>query len=48
MERSKVLISEAEIDRQRSFQARIRDMFALRQAHPLACLETFGCPNVRV
>ncbi len=43
MERSKVLISEAEIDRQRSFQARIRDMFALRQAHPLACLETFGC-----
>ena len=43
MERSKVLISEAEIDRQRSFQARIRDMFALRQAHPLACVETFGC-----
>ncbi len=43
MERSKVLIPEADLNRQRAFQGRIREMFAARQAHPLACVDTFGC-----
>ncbi len=43
MERSKVLIPEADLERQRGVQEQIRMMFAARQAHPLACVDTFGC-----
>ena len=43
MERERVLVPEAELERQREFEERIRAMFAARQAHPLACVDTFGC-----
>lgn len=46
MERERVLVPEAELERQREFEERIRAMFAARQAHPLACVDTFGCPLV--
>lgn len=48
MKREEIIVPEAEIARQRDFQERIKAMFAARGAHPLACVETFGCPNVRV
>ena len=43
MEREKVLVPEAELIRQREFGARVRAMFAAREAHPIACVDTFGC-----
>ena len=43
MERKEVLVSPAELDRQRDFQKKIRAMFAAREAHPVACVDTFGC-----
>ncbi|MDY3280779.1 tRNA (N6-isopentenyl adenosine(37)-C2)-methylthiotransferase MiaB [Dysosmobacter sp.] len=43
MERKDVLVSAADLDRQRDFEASIRAMFAAREAHPLACVDTFGC-----
>lgn len=46
MERKNVLIPQADLDRQREFETKIREMFANRQAHPRACVDTFGCPLV--
>ena len=43
MERKDVLISAEALARQRKFQERVREMYETRQAHPLACVETFGC-----
>ena len=43
MERKNVLVPEADIARQRDFEEKIRAMFAARQAHPAACVDTFGC-----
>ena len=43
LERKEVLVSPAELDRQRDFQKKIRAMFAAREAHPVACVDTFGC-----
>ena len=43
LEREKVLVPEAELIRQREFGARVRAMFAAREAHPIACVDTFGC-----
>ena len=43
MERTEVLISEAELERQRGFEKKIRKMFADREAHPRAMVDTFGC-----
>lgn len=43
MERKDVLIPAEALARQREFQERIREMYQSRQAHPLACVETFGC-----
>ena len=43
MERKDVLVSAADLDRQRAFEQKIRTMFAAREAHPLACVDTFGC-----
>ncbi len=43
LERKEVVISPAELDRQREFEEKIRAMFAARQAHPAACVDTFGC-----
>ena len=43
MERKQVLVSQADLDRQRDFQEKIRAMFAAHQAHPVACVDTFGC-----
>lgn len=46
MERKDVLIPAEDLARQRDFQEKIRGMFASRQAHPRACVDTFGCPLV--
>jgi len=43
LERKEVLIAPAELDRQRDFEKKIRAMFESRQAHPRACVDTFGC-----
>ena len=43
MERKDVLVPQADLDRQRRFEDRIREMFAAREAHPIACVDTFGC-----
>ena len=38
-----MLIPEAELTRQQEFEEKIRAMFAAREAHPIACVDTFGC-----
>ena len=43
MERENVLIPQADLDRQREFEEKIKAMFAAREAHPVACVDTFGC-----
>ena len=43
MERKDVLIPAAELERQREFEKKIREMFESREAHPRACVDTFGC-----
>lgn len=43
MERNEVLIAPAELDRQRGFEKKIREMFLAREAHPRAMVDTFGC-----
>ena len=43
LERKDVLIPAEDLARQRDFQEKIRSMFASRQAHPRACVDTFGC-----
>ena len=43
MERANVLVPPEALARQRDFQEKIRAMFAAREAHPLACVDTFGC-----
>ena len=43
MERKNVLVPEAELARQREFEKKIREMFEAREAHPVACVDTFGC-----
>jgi len=43
LERNNVLIAPEEIERQRGFTDKIRQMFAGRNAHPVACVDTFGC-----
>ena len=43
MERKNVLVSEAELVRQQDFEQKIFEMFAAREAHPVACIDTFGC-----
>lgn len=46
MERQNVLVRQEDLDRQRTFEEKIRAMFAAREAHPTACVDTFGCPLV--
>ena len=43
MKREKVLVPEDALARQRDFEAKIKEMFAAREAHPVACVDTFGC-----
>ncbi|MCI8399581.1 MAG: tRNA (N6-isopentenyl adenosine(37)-C2)-methylthiotransferase MiaB [Oscillibacter sp.] len=43
MNRENVLIPQADLERQRGFQEKIRAMFEAREAHPAACVETYGC-----
>ena len=43
LERKQVLVPEADLARQRDFEEKIRAMFTARQAHPVACVDTFGC-----
>ena len=43
LEREKVLVPEADLSRQREFERRVRAMFGAREAHPRACVDTFGC-----
>ena len=39
----RVWTPRADLDRQREFEEKIRGMFAAREAHPVACVDTFGC-----
>ncbi len=43
MERKDVQIPAEALARQREFSGQIRRLFESRQAHPLACVDTFGC-----
>ena len=43
MKREEVLVPEAALARQRDFEEKIRGMFTAREAHPMACVDTFGC-----
>ena len=43
MKRENVLVSEDALARQREFEAKIKEMFTSREAHPVACVDTFGC-----
>ena len=43
MEREKVLVRPEDLARQRGFEEKIKAMFAAREAHPVACVDTFGC-----
>jgi tRNA-2-methylthio-N6-dimethylallyladenosine synthase len=43
LKRETVQISAEDLGRQREFADRLRAMFAQRQAHPRACVDTFGC-----
>ena len=43
MEREKVIVSEAELSRQRDFQNKIRTLTSQRETQPLAMVDTFGC-----
>ena len=43
MKRENVLVSEDALARQREFEAKIKKMFTAREAHPVACVDTFGC-----
>ena len=43
MKRENVLVSEDALARQREFEAKIKEMFTVREAHPVACVDTFGC-----
>ena len=46
MERQNVLVQPEELEHQRTFEEKIKAMFESRQAHPRACVDTFGCPLV--
>ena len=43
MERKNVVVPEADLIRQKGFEEKIKEMFAEREAHPVACVDTFGC-----
>ena len=43
MKRENVLVPEDALARQRDFEAKIKEMFNAREAHPVACVDTFGC-----
>ena len=43
MERKNVVVPEADLIRQKGFEEKIKEMFAAREAHPVACVDTFGC-----
>ena len=44
LKREEIILSEAALERQRMFQEKVRAQFAGKRA----CLETFGCPTIRV
>jgi len=43
VERGTVNVPAAELARQREFERKILEMFRRREAHPAACVDTFGC-----
>ena len=43
MERKDILVPQTALDRQREFEKKIQAIFQSREAHPLACVDTFGC-----
>ena len=43
MERCEIVLSESDIRRQADFMNKIRARFAENDAHPTACVDTFGC-----
>ena len=38
-----MIVPEADLIRQKEFEKKIKEMFAEREAHPVACVDTFGC-----
>ena len=38
-----MIVPEADLVRQQGFEVKIKEMFAAREAHPVACVDTFGC-----
>ena len=38
-----MIVPEADLIRQKGFEEKIKEMFAEREAHPVACVDTFGC-----
>ena len=48
MERENVLIPQADLDRQREFEEKIRGLFAAREAHPAACPSATFCWQPKV
>ena len=38
-----MIVPEADLIRQKEFEKKIKEMFASREAHPVACVDTFGC-----
>ena len=38
-----MIVSEADLIRQKEFEGKIKEMFTAREAHPVACVDTFGC-----
>ncbi len=43
MERREVLLAPEALERQRGYEEKIKAMFAAREAHPLAFVDTYGC-----
>ena len=43
MKRDDILVPEADLARQREYEARLKALFDSREAHPVACVDTFGC-----
>ena len=43
MERCEIVLSESDIRRQAEFMNKVRARFAENNAHPTACVDTFGC-----
>ena len=48
MERTTTVISPEQVEAQLEYCRAVAQIFARRQEAPLAFVDTYGCPNVRV